>query len=125
MTDHRYTPLEVQMLLDVHTKGYAFPASAPGSPPTPPSSSHVSALEKLKAEGMISPASAFASHELTPKGAAWLEAVLTLPLPVESWRIPDRTVAVTLELDNSELERKILQIAEGVVAAGMDPRRNR
>lgn len=125
MTDHRYTPLEVQMLLDVHTKGFAFPDSAPGSPPTPPSSSHVSALEKLKAEGMITPASAFASHELTPKGTAWLEAVLTLPLPVEAWRIPDRAVAVTLELDNSALERKIREIAEGVVTAGMDPRRNR
>lgn len=125
MIDHRYTPLELQMLLDVHTKGYAFPASAPGSPPTPPSSSHVNALEKLKAEGMITPASAFASHELTPKGMAWLEAVLSLPLPVETWRIPDRAVAVTLEMNDGELERKILQIAEGVVTAGMDPRRSR
>lgn len=125
MTDHLYTPLEVQMLLDVHTKGYAFPSSAPGSPPTPPSSSHVSALERLKAEGMITPASAYASHELTPKGKAWIDAVLSLPLPVETWRIPDRAVAVTVELDSADLERKIRDIASGVMAAGMDPRRNR
>ena len=123
MTEHRYTPLELLILLDVHTRGAAFPRSSTGSPP--PSPSHLTAYERLKAEGMVKPGEIFASHELTPKGQAWLEAVLTLPLPVETWRVPDRAVAVTLEMNDGELERRIRDVASGVVAAGLDPRRSR
>lgn len=124
MTDHRYIPLEVQMLLDVHIKGSAFP-SIPELVPSPPSHPHAAAYQRLLSEGMVISSGVYNGVKLTAKGEAWLEAVLTLPLPVESWRIPDRAVAVTVELDERELERKIRDIASGVVAAGLDPRRNR